>query len=504
MTSLRALLLLACVSVAACEQVNLDEEPEQSRNPPTERGALVGTPVRTGSYSPSDLLSLFASSSLAREFVELVLSPTCSVEVWRVEYYTVAGRGEAAKTSAAVMVPKGTDARCSGDRPLLAYAHGTNVDAQFDVANLNDADNAEGLLVAAAFAADGYVVVAPNYVGYTGTSVDYHPYLNADQQSKDVIDAIAAARSSAGATGAALGSELYLTGYSQGGYVALATQRALEAAATPVTASAPLSGPYALAAFGDALFMGRVSQSAVANFALLATSYQRSYGTLWTNPTETFEERYANGLLEALPSDADLPTLESQGVLPKDALFSSTPPAEQYASLTPASEPAALAPVFARGFGTDFLVTNAYRAAYLEDALAQPDGSFPTIVNDEPPADPAHPLRRALKRNDLRTFSPTAPTLLCGGSGDPTVFWSNTEALQRYWARVAPSAPVTVLDVDASSPDGDPYRDYRNAFMLAKAAVQLDGGDGAVRGAYHAGLVAPACLGAARQFFAER
>ena len=40
----------------------------------------------------------------------------------------------------------------------------------------------------------------------------------------------------------------------------------------------------------------------------------------------------------------------------------------------------------------------------LKDALAQPDGSFPTIVNDEPPADPAHP--RAWLRARQRSRRP--------------------------------------------------------------------------------------------------
>lgn len=497
-------LLLACFCFAGCDEVRVDDSPEPARNTPTERGTVVGTPVRTGTYSASDLLSLAVANSLAREFAELVLAPTCSIEVWRVEYNTVGGRGETTTASAAVMVPKGSEARCSGARPLLAYAHGTSDEREYDLSNLDDPTSGEGLLVAAAFAADGYVVVAPNYAGYAGSSLDYHPYLNADQQSKDVIDAIAATKASAGTTGATLTEALYLTGYSQGGYVAMATHRALQAAAIPVTASAPMSGPYALAAFGDALFLGRVSRSAVANFALLSRSFQRSYGTLYSNPTELFEAKYATSAETALPSESDVPTLVSQGVLPRDALFSATPPSEQYAAITPATEPAALAPVFAQGFGADFLVTNAYRAAYLEDAAAQPDGSFPTATNDEPAAAPAHPLRRVLKQNDLRSWSPSAPVLLCGGNADPTVFWTNTEAMQRYWSRVAPSAPVTVLDVDAPSPDADPFRTYRDAFALAKAAVQLDGGDEAVRQSYHAGLVAPACLGAVREFFAGR
>lgn len=491
--------LFACT--AGCDQVRVDDSPPQARNPPTERGAVVGTPVRTGAYSTSDLLSLLASRSLPRELVALAFEPTCTVEVWRVEYYTVGGRGEAAKTSAAVMVPKGSEARCSGPRPVLAYAHGTSLASEFDLADLGNDESPEGLLVAAAFAADGYVVVAPNYVGYASSSLDYHPYLNADQQSNDVIDALAAARTSSESTGAAMSDALYLTGYSQGGYVAMATQRALQAAGTTVNAAAPMSGPYALAAFGDALFMGRVSLAAVPNVTLLATSYQRSYGTLYSDPSELYATRYAGSAPGSLPSASTLPMLESQAVLPANALFDSTPPSAAYASMTPATEPAALAPVYARGFGTDFLVSNAFRAAYLEDAAAHPDGSFPASVNDEPPPEPANALRRALARNDLRSYTPTAPTLLCGGHDDPTVFWLNTEAMQRYWSRVAPSAPVTILDVDAASAGGDAYADERNAFALAKAALRLDGGDEAVRTSYHAGLVAPACLAAVRRFF---
>jgi hypothetical protein len=294
-----------------------------------------------------------------------------------------------------------------------------------------------------------------------------------------------------------------VTGYSQGGYVAMATHRALQAAGIAVTASAPMSGPYALAAFGDALFMGQVSNAAVTNFALLATSYQRSYGNLWSTPGEVFVAKYANGIDGLLPNVSGVGTLEQQGQLPKDALFSSTPPAPELASLTPATEPAAFARVYARGFGADHLVTNAYRLAYLNDRQANPDGGFPTPTTGLPAASPAHPLRQALRRNDLRDWTPTAPTLLCGGSGDPTVYWFNTQLMERYWAGT-PGAPVTVLDVDASSPSGDPYRDVRNGFAAAKAAVQLRGGTEAVLESYHAGLVAPFCLAAVKQFFDAR
>jgi dienelactone hydrolase len=47
-----------------------------------------------------------------------------------------------------------------------------------------------------------------------------------------MIDALRAARSSFAAIGARDSGKLMVTGYSQGGYVALATQRAMQEAAT--------------------------------------------------------------------------------------------------------------------------------------------------------------------------------------------------------------------------------------------------------------------------------
>jgi len=78
------------------------------------------------------------------------------------------------------------------------------------------------------FAAHGYIVVAPNYAGYDTSSLPYHPFLNGDQQSKDMIDALAAARTALPNTSSAATSDsgkLFVSGYSQGGYVAMATHK---------------------------------------------------------------------------------------------------------------------------------------------------------------------------------------------------------------------------------------------------------------------------------------
>ncbi|TLZ24741.1 MAG: alpha/beta hydrolase, partial [Gammaproteobacteria bacterium] len=96
------------------------------------------------------------------------------------------------------MIPGGADPRCESPRPILLYAHGTSTLKTYNIADLTS--NGEGLLVAAVFASRGYIVVAPNYAGYDTSSLGYHPYLNADQQSKDMMDALTAARSAFAST----------------------------------------------------------------------------------------------------------------------------------------------------------------------------------------------------------------------------------------------------------------------------------------------------------------
>jgi len=499
--------LAAAIAVVSCGGHD-NAAPMQPSTPTTPtRGQLVGTPAMTGSYSPSDLLSDLTNDPLGKLLLQLTFTPTCSVNVYHYDYQTVGGAGESTQASAALMVPAGAGGSCQGTRPIVMYAHGTNTTKTFNMASLMG--NSEALLMAAIFASQGYIVVAPNYAGYDTSTLAYHPYLNADQQSKDMIDALAGARSAFKTANASDNGKLFITGYSQGGFVAMATQKAMQSAGTTVTAAAPMSGPYALAAFGDALFAGEVNTSGPLNFNLLVTSYQHSYSNVYMAPTDVYASQYANTADELLPSAAGISAVYSQGELPQNALFSNTPPSSAYAAMTPATTPANLAAIFAMGFAANGLVANSYRLAYLQDATATPDGGFPTVTTGVPAAAPASALRQDLKTNDLRNWAPTAPTLLCAGDSDPTVFYLNTQLIQGYWANSAPSAPVTFLDVDSGVTSNDPYATEKNGFAAAKAAVAAaavvggasDGGAMAVLQDYHAGLVPPFCVFAVKSFF---
>src|ERR1700722_11921246 len=504
---MNCVLLAAAVGfLAACGHGDDNAPPAVTPAQPT-RGQLLSTPTMAGSYSASDLLSMLISDPLGKELLQLTFSPTCTVNVYHMEYETVGGAGEATTASAALMVPTGSGATCSGARPVVLYAHGTNASKTFNMADLSN--NRVGLLMASGLPSPGYIVVAPNYAGYDTSTLPYHPYLNGDQQSKDMIDSLAAARSAYATASTSDNGKLFVTGYSQGGYVAMATHKAMQADGTAVTAAAPMSGPYALAAFGDAIFAGEVDMSAPANFNLVVTSYQQAYQNVYPAPTDVYEAQYAPTADELLPSATAMSTIYANGELPQNVLFNSTPPSAAYASITPATTPASLAPSFALGFGTPDLVTNAYRLSYLQDAAANPDGGFPTVTTGVPAAAPGLAIRQDLKTNDLRNWGPTAPVLLCAGDSDPTVFYLNTQLIQSYWATASATSTVTLLDIDSSPTSGDPYANEKTGFAAAKAAVAAaavvggatDAGAMAVLQDYHETLVPPFCVYAVKSFF---
>ncbi|MFM0198404.1 lipase family protein [Paraburkholderia fungorum] len=519
-----ALMLLTCLALGASADVQAGSGCDEGCNT---RGQLLDHRV-TLRLSAAALSTLLASTASGRQLEQIAGVPACSVEIVTFRYRTIGGAGEPTNASGALMIPGGQSAACSGPRPLMLYAHGTSAYRNYNIADItrtdpgNGAGAGEGIAVAAMYAAQGYIVVATNYAGYAGSDLTYHPYLNAGQQSADVIDSLRASRAvlkeAKPQSGTRENGKLFVTGYSQGGFVALATHRALQAAGVKVTASAPGSGPYALAATADALIEGEVNLGSTLFTTLIVTGYQHAYQTIYRKPDDFYEGAYAPNIEKLLPSVQPLDTLISQGKLPSAHLFNSVPPAPQFESMTPPASPplapSALIPLFAAGFGNANLVRNAYRLSLLEDAAANPDGAFPnSTVAMTPAENPTHPLRQAFKRNDLRNWAPRAPVLLCGGGSDPTVFFFNAPIEQAYWQNAkVPAGLTSVLDVDsAAGESNDPYAPIKQGFASAKATLAnravaggaTDGGASAVLRAYHGELVASFCMLAARAFFAK-
>jgi hypothetical protein len=215
-----------------------------------------------------------------------------------------------------------------------------------------------------------------------------------------------------------------------------------------------------------------------------------------------------------LPSTTPLDTLFADGQLPQTQLFSSTPPDPTQAPLTPPTTPAQLAPLFALGFGTNNLITNTFRGTYLADSAAHPDGLLEVLQGvmaaPDPATSPQFPLRKNFVTNDLRSWVPKSPVLLCGGNNDPTVFYPiNTGGMQAYWSQFPlPAGLVTVLDMDpATISSSDPFAQLEGAFQQTIAGIGAAAGTGAAAQsaelqAYHTTL-APFCTTASRDFFVQ-
>jgi len=475
-----SLAALAALALAACGGGSSGGSTSTS----TQAGTLIyNPPLRIASVNATDLAAQFASTSSGQQLLALAGPPKCGIDFEYIEYETVGAKGEPATATGAIFAPNGSAAAgCSGPLPILVYTHGTASTKSYNIANPSDPTNeawstasggSEGPIIAAMFAAQGYIVVASNYAGYDASSLPYHPYLVGDQQAQDVIDALKAARTAIKGglpSGVSDNGKLFITGYSQGGYVAMATYRAMLAAGMPVTAVSPMSGPYALEAFGDASVFGEVTLGSTVEYPFVITAYQNAYGDVYNSPTDVFSSTYAAGIPGLLPGSLSFSGLVSAGKVPQLALFSSTP-----TGLAPldtlTSGITAASPLAALGFGNPFLINNSVRIAYAADALGNPDFGLSVVppFNGLAPwmgasvalsaATPTYPLRAHLRQNDLRTnWAPTGPVLMCGGHDDPEVpFFSNTVVFSHFWAPYISTVPfggglpnnlVTVLDVD--------------------------------------------------------
>ncbi|MGH8181756.1 MAG: prolyl oligopeptidase family serine peptidase, partial [Steroidobacteraceae bacterium] len=374
---------VAALGLAACGGTNSPTGKVATSN---QRGTLVDNPaLRIASVNASAFAAQLNATASGPQLLQLAGTPACGVDFYYVKYWTVGPDNSAQLASAALMVPTGSSAPCTGPRPIVLYAHGTTADSAYNIANISDtanSANSEAALIAAVFAAQGYIVVAPNFLGYDISTLGYHPYLNGAENATVMMDALTAARAALLTTFSPTTSDsgkLYVTGYSAGGYAAMATVKAMQAAGTPVTASAPASGPYALEAFGDAIFFGQVNIGSTVFAPLTSTSYQHTYGNVYSQTSDLYSSTYATGIDTLLPNVTPINTLFSSGKLPQTAFFDSTTPssatgipqvdgaADQLLAI-PSSPPysAEQATLFGLGFGNPYLVNNSYRVAYVD------------------------------------------------------------------------------------------------------------------------------------------
>jgi hypothetical protein len=361
-----------------------------SDDPPPARGTVLAAQV-AGNVTAAQIDAGSAASGLQA----LAGTARCDVEVRYVLYATRDAAGAPATASAGVLVPTGSAAGCGGERPLVLYAHGTTTDKRYNMADV--VNNSEAGLLMTMFAAQGFIVVAPNYLGYENSSLPYHPYLDAETQAVDMIDGLRAARAvlASGPAASRPSSKLFVSGYSQGGHVAMATHRVLDRdhrGEFNVTGSGPMSGPYHMSRFVGTVLGSpdncpadspncTVNVGATVFTPLLLTSWQRAYGDLYASPGDVYNDPYAATAESLFPSTTSVNAAIAAGQLPPD-------------------------PTLRALFGPGGLIKESFRSAYFSD--------------------PNNAARRAAEKNTLLGWTPRSPMALCYTNQDPVVFGFNT------------------------------------------------------------------------------
>ena len=361
--------LLVVIGLGAC-----GDAPTEAPPPRDERGAVVSATLAE---------RLTVEEVAARLEAEGVpLQARYGVDLYRILYRTVDAEGEEATASGTLAVP-----RRDGPSPLLSYQHGTLIEK--DRAPSQSGPD----VIALSLSADGYLTAVPDYLGL-GASPGLHPYLHAASLATSIVDFLRATRRFAEREGIALNGQLFLTGYSEGGYATMAAHRAIQEAYAgefDVTATAPLAGPYDLSGSTVDLFLEKEPYPSPFYLPFLVFAYDDVYG-LFDSPAKVFAEPYADTLAALV--DGQHTSSEINAVMP---------------------------PVPQEALRPDFL-----------EAFA---------------SDPEHPLRQALRANDVYDWTPQAPLRMLHCVGDDQVPFANAEvALASFEERGAPDVSLVPLE----------------------------------------------------------
>jgi len=261
-------------------------------------------------------------SSFISSFGDLLISFRYTIDMQKVTYQSTGADGIVHSMTGLLILPKAI----LGNKPsvpILMYQHGTEVYRPFSPSQyLTHQDRPRDypeVMVAAAIASTGYAVALVDYEGM-GDNTNPQPHVVGATLAQQVIDLLKASRDIIAGTGSpcSWNNQLFLMGYSEGGYVTMAATRELQLNPVPgftVTASAPLSGPHDLSGVMRGLLLSDSTFKAPYFAPLFITSYNYAYGGQTT--------LFTPGFAMLPPFDTTLPPLfdgNSQSVTISEAM----------------------------------------------------------------------------------------------------------------------------------------------------------------------------------------
>ena len=236
-------------------------------------------------------------------FSSLLTGMKYSLDMQKVTYQSTGADGQLHTFTGLLILPKSSSG-AKPSVPILMYQHGTEPFRRYSPSQFlshidRPADYPE-VMVAAAIASTGYAVAMADYEGM-GDNTGPQPYVHGASLARQVVDMLRASRDKIGGTAGTSGSsctwnnQLFLMGYSEGGYVTMTTTRELQlnhADEFTVTASAPLSGPHDLSGTMRQMMLSDSTSKAPYFLPFLLTGYNYASGGNLFNPSSVLTSPY--------------------------------------------------------------------------------------------------------------------------------------------------------------------------------------------------------------------
>lgn len=298
---------------------------------------------------------------------------TDTLDAYKLSYTTPDTDGSMDTASGIVVIPRNR----AVSYPVLIYMHGT-VDGREDVPSRKRA----GYGITVLLAANGYIAIAPDYLGLGDSRRAIHPYVHAESEASSGVDLYRAARTFLSDQGVAFEEQLFTTGYSQGGHASMALHQMVEtnfANEIPLVAASHMSGPYSISGEMVKRTLGDEPYIVPGYLGWVALSYQSVYNNWYQELSDFFKQPYADSIARFRDKNADF--------------FNTN-----------------LALIFMQQFGG----TGGLSKFMLQDSVR--------IAIE---TDPDYPVNVALRDNDVYRWAPQLPTRLYYCDADEQVPGSN-------------------------------------------------------------------------------
>ena len=209
------------------------------------------------------------------------------IEIYKVTYNTHYNT-QAIVASGLVVLPKTTQAV-----GMLSFHHGTIT--KYDDAPSNFSAGDYNTIAYSAMASVGFIGVIPDYLGFGSSTSVLHPYYVEDLMASSVIDLLKASVELGQQKNVTFNGNLFLAGYSEGGYATMAAHKAIEENGLDgftLIASFPASGAYDIKGIQENIF-AQEEYDDPHYVAYLARAYQIQYDRD-DLLTDFFKEPYAS------------------------------------------------------------------------------------------------------------------------------------------------------------------------------------------------------------------